>query len=239
MIQAHDKRLHGGVNSGEPPSRQLAPFGCRSSGGWLWRRCAGGGGGRGLTRCARLAGWRSSVARLPVWLVHCEQVVAADELVVLRELDLAVPCGLRRVEHDEDVVTVWMELDDLTRLAAFSHGKWVESEDLGQHAHGALVAVGDINSEEPILAGEQGRQRLDRMSLKRIQRRASMPPRVRPPKQILPEPEDTPAVNARGRTRIRHRCTSSALALNLVRCRALVRDPSTLPTSNTHAVCVT
>jgi hypothetical protein len=97
--------------------------------------------------------------------VDGDQVAAADELVQLDVVDVAALAELRGVQDDEDVVAVGAHLGHGVALDAGADGERVEVEHLRQNPGGLLVAGGDVHPHQPVVAGEQRRQVLDRMLL--------------------------------------------------------------------------
>ena len=93
------------------------------------------------------------------------QVAGADELVELDIVDVAALAQLGAVQHHEDVVTVGAHLGYGVTLDAGPAGQGVEAEHLRQDPGGRLVTDRDVDPDQPVIAGQQRRQVLDRMLL--------------------------------------------------------------------------
>jgi hypothetical protein len=88
-----------------------------------------------------------------------------DELVQFDVVDMATGAQLRSVLDDEDVVRVDAELGHGIALDAGPDGQGVEAEGLRQHPSGLLIAAGDIDPGESVVASEQPLQLPHRMLL--------------------------------------------------------------------------
>ena len=64
--------------------------------------------------------------------VRRHQVAAPDELIELDEMDMTRLAGLRRVEDDEQVIRVGMDLGEMAALEDVAEGQRVEPETLRQ-----------------------------------------------------------------------------------------------------------
>jgi hypothetical protein len=89
----------------------------------------------------------------------------ADELVQLDVVDVAARAQLGGVQDDEDVVAVGPHLGHGVALDTGLDRQGVEAEHLPQHLGGLLVADGDVDPDQPIVAGEQLLQLPHRMLL--------------------------------------------------------------------------
>jgi hypothetical protein len=78
---------------------------------------------------------------------------------------MAARAELWGVQDDEDVVAVGAHLGDGVALDAVADGQGVEAEYLRQDPRSLLVADGDVDPDQPIVAGEQPLQLPDRMLL--------------------------------------------------------------------------
>jgi hypothetical protein len=80
-------------------------------------------------------------------------------------VDVAARAQLGGVQDDEDVVAVGADLGHGIALDAGPDGEGMELEDLRQHPDGLLVADGDVDPDQPVIASEQPLQLPDRMLL--------------------------------------------------------------------------
>jgi len=97
--------------------------------------------------------------------VDGDQVPGADELVQLDVVDVAARAQLGGMEDDEDVVAVGPNLGHGVALDTRLDGQGMEPEGLGQQPGGRLVADGDVDPDQPVVAGQQPLQLPDRMLL--------------------------------------------------------------------------
>jgi hypothetical protein len=97
--------------------------------------------------------------------VDGDQAPGADELVQLDVVDVAARAQLGGMEDDEDVVAVGPNLGHGVALDTRLDGQGMEPEGLGQQPGGRLVADGDVDPDQPVVAGQQRPQLLDRMLL--------------------------------------------------------------------------
>ena len=94
--------------------------------------------------------------------VHGDQVVPPDELVELDVVHVAALPSLGGVQHDQHVVSVAVHLRHAIALDAVPDRKGMEGEHLRQHARAVVVAVRDVNPDQPGFTPEQRRQFLRR-----------------------------------------------------------------------------
>ena len=92
--------------------------------------------------------------------VHGDQVVPPDELVELDVVHVAALPPLGGVQHDQHVVSVAVHLRHTIALDAVPDRNGMEGEHLRQHARAVVVAVRDVNPDEPGVAAEKCRQLL-------------------------------------------------------------------------------
>ena len=97
--------------------------------------------------------------------VDGDHIAGADELIQLDVVDVAALAEFGGVQDDEDVVAVGPDLGHGVPLDAGPDGEGMEAEDLRQHPGGHLVADRDVHPDQPIVAGQQPLQLLDRMLL--------------------------------------------------------------------------
>ena len=97
--------------------------------------------------------------------VDGDQITGTDELVQLDVVDMAARAQLGGVQDDEDVVAVGPDLRHGVPLDAGPDRQRVEAEHLPQHLGGLLVADGDVDPDQPIVADQQLLQLPDRMLL--------------------------------------------------------------------------
>ena len=94
--------------------------------------------------------------------MHGDQVVPADELVELDVVHVAALPSLGGVQHDQHVVSVAVHLRHAIALDAVPDRKGMEGEHLRQHARAVVVAVRDVDPDDPAVTAEQFRQLLGR-----------------------------------------------------------------------------
>jgi hypothetical protein len=97
--------------------------------------------------------------------VDGDQIAGADELVQLDVMDVAAGAELGGVRDHEDVVAVGPDLGHGVALDTRLDRQGVEAEHLRQHLGGLLVADRDVHPDQPVVAGQQRRQVLNRMLL--------------------------------------------------------------------------
>jgi hypothetical protein len=97
--------------------------------------------------------------------VDGDHIARADELVQFHVVDMATRAQLGGMLDDEDVVPVGADLGHGVALDAGLDRQGVEAKDLPQHLGGLLVAHGDIDPDESVVASEQPLQLPHRMLL--------------------------------------------------------------------------
>jgi hypothetical protein len=70
-------------------------------------------------------------------------------------VDVAARAKLGGVQDDEDVVTVGPDLGHGVTLDAGTDRQGVEAEHLRQYLGGLLVALGDVDPDQPVVAGQE------------------------------------------------------------------------------------
>ena len=85
------------------------------------------------------------------------EIVTADELVELHEVDVAGLSRLGRVEDDEQVIRVSVDLRQVAALQDIPNGQCVEAEAVGQVLGHRLVTRPDIDPDEAVVALEKRR----------------------------------------------------------------------------------
>jgi hypothetical protein len=89
------------------------------------------------------------------------EVVRPDELVELEVVHVTTLRKLWGVQDHERVVGVHVHLGDVVTVLAVPDGQWVEAEYLGQQLNGLLIAGGDVDPDEPVLAFKQRPELVD------------------------------------------------------------------------------
>ena len=87
-----------------------------------------------------------------------DEVALADELVEFDVVDVATGAGLRRVQHQEQVVVVSMNLRYLIAVRAVPDCERMEPEGRRQCLLGLLVPLRHVDPDQPVGPGQQGGQ---------------------------------------------------------------------------------
>ena len=87
-----------------------------------------------------------------------DKVAVANELVELDIVHMAAGAGLRRVQHQEQMVVVTMDLGHLIPIRRIPNRERMEPEDRPQRLLGLLVPHRYVDPDQPVGAGQQGGQ---------------------------------------------------------------------------------
>jgi len=90
--------------------------------------------------------------------VHRDEIALADELVEFDIVHMAAGAGLRRVQHQEQMVVVTMDLGHLIPIRRIPNRERMEPEDRPQRLLGLLVPHRYVDPDQPVGAGQQGGQ---------------------------------------------------------------------------------
>ena len=83
--------------------------------------------------------------------VRGHEVATPDELIDLDEMDVAGFTGFGRMNDDEQVFRVGMELWNVPPLDHVANGKWVEPEKVGQVLRRVVPGNGDVHPDEAVV----------------------------------------------------------------------------------------
>ena len=84
-----------------------------------------------------------------------DKVAVADELVELDIMHMAACAGLRRVQHQEQMIVVAMDLGHLIPIRRIPNRKWMEPERRAQRPLGLLIPHRDVYPDQPVCPGQQ------------------------------------------------------------------------------------
>ena len=87
-----------------------------------------------------------------------DEVALADELVEFDVVHVTTGTGLRRVQHQEEVVAIPMDLRHLIAVRRVPHGERMEPEGRRQRLLGLLIPLRHVDPDQPVGPGQQGRQ---------------------------------------------------------------------------------
>ena len=82
--------------------------------------------------------------------MYRHQVALADELVKLDVVYVATRTGLRRMQHQEQMIVVAMNLRHLIPMLAIPNRERMEPEGRRQGLHGLLVARRHVDPDQPV-----------------------------------------------------------------------------------------
>ena len=87
-----------------------------------------------------------------------DEVAVADELVELDVVHVAAGAGLRRVQHQEQMIVVAMDLGHLIPIRRIPNRERMEPEGRPQRLLGLLVPHRYVDPDQPVGPGQQGGQ---------------------------------------------------------------------------------
>ena len=88
--------------------------------------------------------------------MHGHQVAIPDELVQFDVVHVAADAGLRRVQHQEQMVVVAMDLRHLIPVRRVPNREGMEPENRLQGLLGLLAPLRYVHPDQPIVSGQQG-----------------------------------------------------------------------------------
>jgi len=93
--------------------------------------------------------------------VHRDEIALADGLVEFDIVRVAASAGLPRVQHQEQMVTVAMNLGHLIVIRGVPNREWMKPERRAQRLLGLLIPHRYVNPDQPIGSGQQRGQLTD------------------------------------------------------------------------------
>ena len=93
--------------------------------------------------------------------MHGDEIALADELVEFDVVHVAAGAGLRRVQHQEQMVVVAMNLGHLIAIGRIPNREWMKPERRAQRLLGLLVPHRYVNPDQPVGSGQQRGQLTD------------------------------------------------------------------------------